>query len=148
MTEPNTRILVNAELLPEVLIKVIEAKRLLSQGKAKNSSEAARLAGISRSAFYKYKDGVSVYNDDRQSKIVTYSLTLMDNPGVLSNVLSELSRYGANVLTINQNIPMDGAAPVTISFTTGRLLIDEHDLRLALRAINGVVQCRNLLEGK
>ena len=148
MTEPNTRILVNAELLPEVLIKVIEAKRLLSQGKAKNSSEAARLAGISRSAFYKYKDGVSVYNDDRQSKIVTYSLTLMDNPGVLSNVLSELSHYGANVLTINQNIPMDGAAPVTISFTTGGLLIDEHDLRLALRAIDGVVQCRNLLEGK
>lgn len=145
--EPNVRIIVNAELLPEVLIKVIEAKRLLSQGKAKNSSEAARLAGISRSAFYKYKDGVSIYND-QQSKIVTYSLTLMDNPGVLSNVLSELSHYGANVLTINQNIPMDGAAPVTISFTTGGLLIDEHDLRQALRAIDGVVQCRNLLEGK
>ena len=145
--EPNARIIVNAELLPEVLIKVIEAKRLLSQGKAKNSSEAARLAGISRSAFYKYKDGVSIYND-QQSKIVTYSLTLMDNPGVLSNVLSELSHYGANVLTINQNIPMDGAAPVTISFTTGGLLIDEHDLRQALRAIDGVVQCRNLLEGK
>ena len=128
-------------------LRSLDAKRLLSQGKAKNSSEAARLAGISRSAFYKYKDGVSIYND-QQSKIVTYSLTLMDNPGVLSNVLSELSHYGANVLTINQNIPMDGAAPVTISFTTGGLLIDEHDLRQALRAIDGVVQCRNLLEGK
>ncbi len=148
MEEPYTRILVNAELLPEVLLKVLEAKRLLSQGKAKNSSEAARLAGISRSAFYKYKDGVAVYNDEQQSKIVTYYLTLMDRPGVLSNVLAELSRFGANVLTLNQNIPLDGAAPVTISFATGSLRADEHTLRQALRSIDGVILCRNLLEGK
>ena len=148
MKEPYSRILVNAELLPEVLLKVLEAKRLLSQGKAKNSSEAARLAGISRSAFYKYKDGVAVYNDEQQSKIVTYYLTLMDRPGVLSTVLAELSRFGANVLTLNQNIPLDGAAPVTISFTTGGLRVDEHTLRQALRSIDGVILCRNLLEGK
>lgn len=148
MEEPYTRILVNAELLPEVLLKVLEAKRLLSQGKAKNSSEAARLAGISRSAFYKYKDGVTVYNDEQQKKIVTYYLTLMDRPGVLSNVLAELSRFGANVLTLNQNIPLDGAAPVTISFATGSLRVDEHTLRQELRSIDGVILCRNLLEGK
>ena len=121
MSEDGMKIIVDAELLPEVLLKVIEAKRMLSQGKAKNSSEAARLAGISRSAFYKNKDGVSVYGDDRRNKIVTYYLTLMDNPGVLSTVLSLLSKHGANVLTINQNIPLDGAAQVTISYTTRTL---------------------------
>ena len=130
MSEDGMKIIVDAELLPEVLLKVIEAKRMLSQGKAKNSSEAARLAGISRSAFYKYKDGVSVYGDDRRNKIVTYYLTLMDNPGVLSTVLSLLSKHGANVLTINQNIPLDGAAPVTISFTTGGLRTDGHSCLL------------------
>lgn len=148
MSESGKKIIVDAELLPEVLLKVIDAKRLLSQGKAKNASEAARLAGISRSAFYKYKDGVNVYGGDEKNKIVTYYLTLMDNPGVLSNVLSMLSKHGANVLTINQNIPMDGAAPVTISFTTGNLRTDGHNLREALRTIEGVIQCRSLNEGK
>ena len=142
-----SKVIVNSNLLPEVLLKVIEAKRLLSQGLAKNSSEAARLAGISRSAFYKYKDGVSVFSDDKGS-IVNYYLTLMDRPGVLSEVLSILSKYGANVLTINQNIPIDGAAPVTISFNTGELSTDEHSLREALRTINGVVNCRSLNERK
>ncbi len=145
--ENNLKIIVNSSLLPEVLLKVIEAKRLLSQGLAKNSSEAARLAGISRSAFYKYKDGVSIFNDDKGA-IVNYYLTLMDKPGVLSEVLSTLSKYGANVLTINQNIPIDGAAPVTISFNTGELSTDEHSLREALRVINGVVNCRSLNERK
>ena len=146
MSEDGMKIIVDAELLPEVLLKVIEAKRMLSQGKAKNSSEAARLAGISRSAFYKYKDGVSVYGDDRRNKIVTYYLTLMDNPGVLSTVRSLLSKHGANVLTINQNIPLDGAAPVTISFTTGGLSTDGHSLREAIRSIEGVINCRSLSE--
>ena len=146
MSEDGMKIIVDAELLPEVLLKVIEAKRMLSQGKAKNSSEAARLAGISRSAFYKYKDGVSIYGDDRRNKIVTYYLTLMDNPGVLSTVLSLLSKHGANVLTINQNIPLDGAAPVTISFTTGGLHTDGHSLREAIRSIEGVINCRSLSE--
>lgn len=147
MTENGMKIIVDAELLPEVLLKVIEAKRMLSQGKAKNSSEAARLAGISRSAFYKYKDGVAVYGGDRENKIVTYYLTLMDNPGVLSNVLTVLSKCGANVLTINQNIPLDGAAPVTISFSTGNLRTDGHGLREAIRSVDGVIICRSLSEG-
>ncbi len=147
MAENGMKIIVDAELLPEVLLKVIEAKRMLSQGKAKNSSEAARLAGISRSAFYKYKDGVAVYGGDRENKIVTYYLTLMDNPGVLSNVLTVLSKCGANVLTINQNIPLDGAAPVTISFSTGNLRTDGHGLREAIRSVDGVIICRSLSEG-
>ncbi|MGN0628778.1 MAG: ACT domain-containing protein [Oscillospiraceae bacterium] len=148
MSMEGIKIIVDADLLPEVLLKVIEAKKLLSQGKAKNSSEAARLAGISRSAYYKYKDGVAVYNEEQERRLVTYYLTLMDVPGVLSNVLSVLSKHGANVLTINQNIPVDGAAPVTISFATRGLRTDEHSLREALRAIEGVVNCRSLTSAK
>ena len=147
MSENSTKMIVDAELVPEVLLKVLEAKRMLSQGRARNASEAARMAGISRSAFYKYKDGVAVYSGDRENKIVTYYLTLMDNPGVLSNVLSALSKHGANVLTINQNIPIDGAAPVTISFSTGNLRTDGHTLREAIRSIDGVINCRSLSEG-
>ena len=71
MSENSTKMIVDAELVPEVLLKVLEAKRMLSQGKARNASEAARLAGISRSAFYKYKDGVALYSGDRENKIVT-----------------------------------------------------------------------------
>ena len=133
MSGEELKIIVEADLLPEVLLKVIEAKKLLSQGKAKNSSEAARMAGISRSAYYKYKDGVAVYDEEQERRLVTYYLTLMDVPGVLSNVL-----------TINQNIPVDGAAPVTISFATRGLRTDEHSLREALRAIDGVINCRSL----
>ena len=144
MSGEELKIIVEADLLPEGLLKVIEAKKLLSQGKAKNSSEAARMAGISRSAYYKYKDGVAVYDEEQERRLVTYYLTLMDVPGVLSNVLAELSKYGANVLTINQNIPVDGAAPVTISFATRGLRTDEHSLREALRAIDGVINCRSL----
>ena len=144
MSGEELKIIVEADLLPEVLLKVIEAKKLLSQGKAKNSSEAARMAGISRSAYYKYKDGIAVYDEEQERRLVTYYLTLMDVPGVLSNVLAELSKYGANVLTINQNIPVDGAAPVTISFATRGLRTDEHSLREALRAIDGVINCRSL----
>ncbi len=148
MNENPVKIIVDADLLPEVLIKVIEAKKMLSQGKARNSSEAARMAGISRSAFYKYKDGIAVYNDESRDKIVNYYMTLVDKPGILSNVLAVLSKYGANVLTLNQNIPIDGAAPCTISFTTGNLKCDGHTLREAIRAIDGVITCRNLKERK
>ena len=148
MNDNHVKIIVDADLLPEVLLKVIEAKKLLSHGKAKNSSEAARMAGISRSAFYKYKDGVSVYNDESRDKIVNYYMTLMDKPGVLSNVLAILSKYGANVLTLNQNIPIDGASPCTISFTTNNLKCDGHTLRESIRAVDGVITCRNLKEHK
>ncbi|HNW04360.1 MAG TPA: ACT domain-containing protein [Oscillospiraceae bacterium] len=144
MADSGRRILVSAELLPEVLLKVLEAKRLLAQGKAHNASEAARVAGISRSAFYKYKDGVAFYSDERAVKIVTYSLTLMDEPGVLSAVLDQISGSGANILTINQNIPVDGVAPVTISFSAGALKVPEAELLDALSSLRGVVGCRSL----
>ena len=121
---------------------------MLDSERAMTVQEATEQVDISRSSFYKYKDGVSVYSDESRDKIVNYYMTLIDKPGILSNVLSVLSKYGANILTLNLNIPIDGAAPCTISFTTGNLKCDGHTLREALRATEGVITCRNLKERK
>lgn len=147
MTDSHTKFIVEASLLPTILIKVVEAKKLITQGKAKNSSEAAKMAGISRSAFYKYKDGVAVYSDSQSGEIATYYLEIMDQPGVISPVLAVLTKYGANILTINQNIPVDGASPATVSFRTDAVTADGHIIREEIRRIPGVISCRSLTDG-
>ena len=100
--------LVSAEALPEVFIKVAEAKRMLQVGEADTVGEAARLVGISRSAFYKYKDAVQPFQNMRAGHIITFYALLKDIPGVLSNYLSIFANSGANILTINQTIPTNG----------------------------------------
>ena len=92
-------LLVDAKVLPDVFLKVVDAKMLLAQGKAKSSSQAAQMAGISRSAFYKYKDAIYLYDERMSENITTLYLTLEDRPGVLSLLLSELYRAGANIIT-------------------------------------------------
>ena len=92
-----------------------EAKRLLAVGKARNRSDAAKISGISRSALYKYKDHVFLYNENIDQSVITINVYLEDRPGVLSALLDRFSRQGANILTVNQNIPADGVAPVSIS---------------------------------
>ena len=104
--------LVTAEALPEVFLRVAEAKRMLQVG------EAARRMNISRSAFYKYKDAVQPFQDLKAGRIITFYALLKDNPGVLSNYLSIFANSGANILTINQTIPTNGCAGVTISAET------------------------------
>ena len=81
-------LLVDAQVLPDVFLKVVQAKMLLAQGKAKSSSQAAQMAGISRSAFYKYKDAIYLYDERMNENLVTFYLTLEDRPGVLSSLLS------------------------------------------------------------
>ena len=110
--------LVAADALPEVFLRVAEAKRMLQVGEAATVGEAARLVGISRSAFYKYRDSVQPFNDMKTGRIITFYALLKDNPGVLSNVLSIFAGSGANILTINQSIPTNGCAAVTISAET------------------------------
>ena len=110
--------LVSAEALPEVFIKVAEAKRMLQVGEAATVGEAARMVGISRSAFYKYKDAVQPFQNMRAGHIITFYALLKDIPGVLSNYLSIFANSGANILTINQTIPTNGCAGVTISVET------------------------------
>ena len=107
--------LVTEKALPKTLLKVLDAKKLLKSGEVKTSSEAAKAAGISRSVFYKYKDCIKTFKDVSTEKVVTVSAVLKDSPGVLSKILNEISSLNANILTINQNIPVDSLAPVTVS---------------------------------
>ena len=111
--------IVSEDALPDIFIKVAEAKRMLQVGEAQTVGEAARRMNISRSAFYKYKDAVQPFQDLKAGRIITFYALLKDNPGVLSNYLSIFANSGANILTINQTIPTNGCAGVTISAETG-----------------------------
>jgi len=111
-------LLVDAQALPDVFLKVVQAKQLLAQGKASSLSQAVKLAGLSRSAFYKYRDCVHPYNGEDAGGIATLYCELCDEPGVLSSLITALYKAGGNIITINQNIPVDGVAPVTLSIRT------------------------------
>lgn len=128
----------NQELLPDVYARVIAAKSLLASGEAANASQAAKMAGVSRSAYYKYKDGVFEYDPQNGGEVLTLSLRLMDTKGVLSAVTAELYRLGANVLSINQNVPKNGVADVLLAVYTAEMSVDVDSLIECLKDINGV----------
>ena len=132
--------LVAAEVLPEVVLKVAEANRMLRSGEVHTALEAARAVGISRSAFYKYRDAVRPFTDMRTEHIITFYALLKNNPGVLSNVLSIFAASGANILTINQSIPSDGCAAVTVSADTSPMTETLGQLIEDAKAIDGVVR--------
>lgn len=131
-------ILVNAQILPEIYTKVIEAKRYLESGEAKNATQAAKLAGLSRSAYYKYKDYVFEYNPLSDKEIASLSLKLLDAKGVLSAVTNEIYLHGANVLSINQVVPENGIADVTITIRIAEMAISISELKEKLLLVNGV----------
>ena len=132
--------IVAADALPEIFIKVSEAKRMMQTGEASTVGEATRMAGISRSAFYKYKDSVQPFNDMKAEHIITFYGMLKDNTGVLSRVLSVFARSGANILTINQSIPTNGCAAVTISAETSDMEETLEELIADASAVEGVVK--------
>lgn len=132
--------LVSAEALPEVFIKVAEAKRMLQVGEAATVGEAARMVGISRSAFYKYKDAVQPFQNMRAGHIITFYALLKDIPGVLSNYLSIFANSGANILTINQTIPTNGCAGVTISAETSEMVDALEELMSRAASAEGVLK--------
>ena len=137
-------LLVDSGVLPETFLKVVRAKQLLAQGKAKSLSEATKAVKLSRSAFYKYKDCVFTYQNTSARQIATLSAELVDEPGVLSELLAALFKNGANILTINQNIPVDSVAPVSISMRTEALKVNADVLATELRRLEGVVNLRIL----
>lgn len=136
--------IVEADVLPEIYLKVAEAKRLLEAGEAQTVNAATRRAGISRSAFYKYKDAIRPFEDMLHGRIVTLQILLRDQPGALSCVLNLLADGGGNVLTINQAIPGGGAAAVTVGLETGGLSSGLEELLGVLRARPEVVRCEVL----
>ena len=136
--------IVEASALPEVFLKVAEAKRLLDTGEVLTVNDAALRAGISRSAFYKYRDYVLPFQNLMAGRIITFQLALHDEPGVLSNILSLFAQCGANILTINQAIPSNGCAAVTISAETNGLQISLEELLQRLAATTGVIRAEIL----
>ena len=106
---------VRERAVPEVLLKVVEAKRMLDTKRAGTVQEAADRVGISRSSFYKYKDDIAPFSDNTRGKTVTLVIQMEDEPGLLSDLLHVVSDYRANILTIHQTVPVNGIATVTLS---------------------------------
>ena len=133
--------IVESTVLPEIYLKVAQAKRLLETGQEQTVNAAARRAGISRSAFYKYKDAIRPFEDMLHGRIVTIQILLRNERGALSTVLNLLADRGGNVLTINQAIPGGGAAAVTVGLETSGLSAGLEELLCALRERPEVIRC-------
>jgi len=144
MSQNNDYFLVKADVLPEVFVKVMDVKRLLNSGKAKSVNEAVQKVGLSRSAYYKYKDAVMPFYETSKGKLVTLIIAVENFPGILSGIIQCVAFAKGNILTINQNIPINGLADVSISMETD-LMVKSIDLLLAdVGKIPGVRSCRIL----
>ncbi len=130
--------LVRDEILPEAIKKTIMVKDILKRGELKTVNEAVAKVGLSRSAYYKYKDYVFPFYDASKEKIITLSLLLEHKAGVLSKVLNTIATESGSIMTINQGIPLQGVANTTISIETKFLTIDLEALLDKIRLIDGV----------
>lgn len=124
-------LLVDVSVLPEVFLKVLKAKELLAAGSAKNVSAATKMAGLSRSAFYKYKD--CIFDAENSKEVLTVNATLLDETGALQSLLAGISAAGASIVTITQSRPENGAAQVEVTVRTGtmQMPVDEMLTRLS-----------------
>ncbi len=133
---------VRQRAVPEVLLKVVEAKRLIDSEKALSVAEATDRVGISRSSFYKYKDDIYRFHDDTQGTTVTLTFNMDDEPGLLSDVLKIVAEYGANILTIHQSIPVGGVASLTISIQVLETTKDVSEMIEQMESTSGVHHVR------
>ncbi len=129
--------LIDSSILPEVYSKVVRAKNMLASGEAASASQAARMAGISRSAYYKYKDKIFEYSEQGEDT-TTINAKLLDNAGVLSSVMNELYLSGANVLSVNQSIPVNSVADVSITVRISKSDISNEQLVNNIKKVSGV----------
>ena len=138
MSNEHKYFIVEASALPEVFVKVAEAKRLLSTGEASTVNEATHMTGISRSAFYKYRDSVLPFQNMMTGRVVTFQFLIQDQPGLLANMLDIFPECNANIQTINSIVPTNGTAVVTISAETMDLTVSLEDLLDKLSNTSGV----------
>ena len=136
--------IVEASALPEVFLKVAEAKRLISTGEASTVNDAARMTGISRSAFYKYRDAVLPFQNMMTGRIITFQFLLHDEKGLLSSMLTIFAEHKANIQTINSIMPTNGSAIVTITAETTDLTVPLEELLRLLRLHSGVIKAEIL----
>ncbi len=115
MEEQTKYFVLKQKAVPEVLLKVVEAKRLLESEKAMTVQEASDRVGISRSSFYKYKDDIFPFHDNAKGRTITLVLQMDDERGLLSDILHIVAVYKANILTIHQSIPVGNLASLTLS---------------------------------
>lgn len=114
-TEKKRYYVVRERAVPEVLLKVVQAQKLLNSGRVQTVQEAAEQTGISRSSFYKYKDDIFPFHEEAKGKTITFIIQMDDAPGLLSSVLQTIARFHGNILTIHQSIPINGVATLTLS---------------------------------
>ena len=136
--------LVEATALPEIFLKVAEAKRMLQTGEVSTVHDAAKMMDISRSAFYKYRDSIFPFQNMMAGRIITFQMILRDMPGLLSSILTIFAQSGANILTINQSIPTNGCASVTISAETTNMTEGVEEMVRALSVTTGVLKAEIL----
>lgn len=138
MAEKTSFFVLREKAVPEVLLKVVEAKRLLDSGKVESVQDATEAVGISRSSFYKYQDDIFPYHENQKGKTITMVIQLDDEPGLLSIVLKTIADFHANILTIHQSIPVNGIASLSLSIdvfpTTGNV----EDMKNSIESVQGI----------
>lgn len=138
MDKDATYFLVDATVLPEVFSKVIEVKKLLSRDRTRAVNEAVKEAGMSRSAYYKYRDYVFPFYETSRGRVITLFFVVEDFSGILSSIINKVAKAKANIITINQNVPINGLADVTISIETAGMVKDIRELMEDIGRIEGV----------
>ena len=138
MEDKSKYFVVKQKAVPEVLLKVVEAKKLLESERVITVQEATEQVGISRSSFYKYKDDIFPYHENQKGKTITMVIQLDDEPGLLSGVLKTIADFHANILTIHQSIPVNGIASLSLSIdvfpTTGNV----EDMKNSIESVQGI----------
>ena len=138
MAEKTTYYVIKEKAVPEVLLKVVEAKRLLESGRASSVQDAVERVDISRSSFYKYKDDIFPFHDNAKGRTITLVIQLDDEPGLLSSILRIIADGNANILTIHHSIPVNGIASLTLSIEILPQTTDANRIMEAIEARDGV----------
>ena len=138
MAEKTTYYVIKEKAVPEVLLKVVEAKRLLESGRASSVQDAVERVDISRSSFYKYKEDIFPFHEDSQGSTITLTFQMEDEPGLLSSILRIIADGNANILTIHQSIPVNGIASLTLSIEILPQTTDANRIMEAIEARDGV----------
>lgn len=138
MSEKTSFFVLKEKAVPEVLLKVVEAKRLLDSGKLTSVQDATEAVGISRSSFYKYKDDIFPFHENKKGKTVTMVIQLDDEPGILSLVLKTIADFHANVLTIHQSIPVNGIASLSLSIDVFPATGDLEIMKNSIESVQGI----------
>ena len=139
--------IVEASALPEVFLKVAEAKRLLATGEANTVNEAAKMTNISRSAFYKYRDAVQPFRNMSNSRIITFQFLLRDEPGALSEILAAFAQHKTNLMSVNSINPSNGCGVVTVAAETSQTTVSLDEMLHALQQCPSVIKAEVLAAG-